>query len=74
MKIEYRVHSVVQGQARVIANVEKEEVSVTTDCIQVDFSPVNPRHGALMLKFIKGERAEAAELFTPSKIVTLSIE
>lgn len=73
MNIEYTVHSVTQGPARVPAIVEGTETTAIIDCVEVELTPTLIRHGSLTLRFIAAERAEAADLFTPDKKVTISV-
>lgn len=72
MDVQYTVHSVNQGPTRVPATVEGEQTTAVVDCVEVELTPVNPRHGSMTLRFIANERAEAAEFFTPDKTVTLT--
>lgn len=73
MKMEYRVHSVVQGPARVPAVVEHQDTTAVVDCVEVVLCPCLSRHGTLTLRFIGAERAEAAEVFARDKTVTVSV-
>lgn len=73
MNVECKVHSVTQGPAKVKSTVEGVEMYSDVDCIEVVLTPVKTRHGTMTLRFIGDERAEAADLFTPGKEVTLSI-
>lgn len=73
MKIEFNVHNVTQGPARVPATVEGKETTAIVDCVIVELSCCNPRHGSLTLRFIGDERADAANTFKPGGVVTLAV-
>lgn len=72
MNIEYVVHNVTQGPARVPATVEGQETTAIVDCVIVELTPTNPRFGAMTLRFIGDERAAAAEMFPNDKIGTIT--
>lgn len=73
MKIDFSVHNVTQGPARVPAIVEGVETSAIVDCVEVELTPVLPRHGSVTLRFIGDERAAAADKFTPGAVVTVDV-
>lgn len=73
MKVDFIVHNITQGPARVPAIVEGIETSAVVDCVEVELTPALPRHGSLTLRFIGAERAEAANLFQEGATVALDI-
>lgn len=73
MEVQYKVHEVTQGAARVPVIVEGQASTAAVDCVTVEMTPLLPRHGSIMLRFIGDERAGAANLFTQDKVVTFTI-
>jgi hypothetical protein len=74
MKLEYVVHSAGRGVTTVIAQVEGEDTRVSVDALQVELTPVQPRHGSLNLSFIGAGAKEAEGVFKKDGKVSVSIE
>jgi len=66
MKVTYVVHGASMSTAPFKVEHEGKTLNATVDCLEVELTGEDPRHGSFTHRFIGDEAIEAEQLFKPN--------
>ena len=76
LSIKFNVHGISMQSVPVKVEYEGKPINAMVDCLEVELTSDNPRHGNPTLRFVGEEIAKAQELIKPDGkvIVTIDVE